>query len=154
MTENPSSLPDLSWHNFTQMTLLCLPGDMQPAEDGISAITGRIHGLDIPATRLERIRTALAEACRNILRQAARRGPQLPVCIRVFISGSLPAGANGGDGGREAGQENVPARLKSGASRDWGFFLVEKTVDPAWSSQEDAHHTIDLFLYHEGEAPV
>jgi anti-sigma regulatory factor (Ser/Thr protein kinase) len=147
-------MPDLGWQTFTQMTLLCLPGDLQPAEDGISVITRRIHGLSVPASRLERIRTALAEACRNILRQAARNEPQLPVCIRVFVSGWAPAKANRGYSDLGARQENGPASIKAGPSGDWGFFLVEKAVDPAWSSQEDAHHSIDLFLYREGEAPA
>jgi hypothetical protein len=90
----------------------------------------------------------------DILRHAARSEAQLPVCIRVFVSGWAQAEANGEYGDLEAGSESGPASSKAGSHGDWGFFLVEKAVDPAWSSQEDAHHTVDLFLYREGDAPA
>jgi hypothetical protein len=80
----------------------------------------------------------------------------MSVAIRVLVSVEARA-VRASDRGRDGhiAQPQTPGPEPKLAvqqpARGWGFFLIEKMADALRSASDQAYHTIELFLYLEGE---
>lgn len=151
------SASDYTWQTVAEISLSCGPGDQDLAAEGAAAVAESVRALNLPPLRLERLKMAVVEATLDVVERGLRRLPALPLTIRVLVAREVfPAGgADGrvGERGPLAGASAPPIEAAASPSaRGWGFFLVEKKADALIGSAFPDRHTIELFLYPEGEA--
>lgn len=106
-------------------------------------------GLD--RSRLERLKTAVAEAAMNAIEHGNHGDPEVPVRVRVsttdreLIVRIIDAGGSG-----EIPEPEVPdleAKLAGRQKpRGWGIFLIRHMVDDVRTYTTDTHHTVELVM--------
>ena len=162
--------PPASWRTISEFTLPGEPGNDRLAVDIVADI---VSSLPLSADRLENLKTAVAEATLNALEHGSQYNRDLPVAIRVRTSSSAIS-----VGITDYGEHDIPepplenyhatqaahnkmsgielpdidAKINGLQSpRGWGFFLIQHMVDDFHITNQPAAHTIELFLYLEGE---
>lgn len=140
------------WQTLANFNLPSQPGSDRLAREQVAAA---VHSLNLSADDLERLKTAVAEATLNAIEHGNHYRPDLPVTIRVQASEKAIA-VHVTDRGE--GDILTPAAPNLGAKvsgreppRGWGFFLIQRMVDDVQISVDESHHTIELFLYLEGD---
>jgi serine phosphatase RsbU (regulator of sigma subunit)/anti-sigma regulatory factor (Ser/Thr protein kinase) len=111
-------------------------------------------GLGISAARMERLKTAVAEATMNAIEHGNGNRPELPVQIRVLTSArDLMVTITDKGGPRPIPGPETPdldAKLAGLQSpRGWGLFLIRNMVDDFAAASDAHHHTITLTLHLE-----
>ena len=119
------------------------------AGDGAGAAA--VAGLDLPADRLERLKTAVGEATMNAMEHGNRYDPDLPVAIRVQTTADeLIVSITDHGGGQAIPEGDAPdleAKLAGLQSpRGWGLFLIRSMVDEIRVTDDGVHHTVDLIM--------
>jgi len=137
---------------LTEFEVASEPGNERIAIERVAAAVG---DLDLPAARLERLKTAVGEAVMNAIEHGNRNRPELPVGVLVAVSGaelSVRVTDQGGD--RPALQPERPdleAKLAGEQSpRGWGLFLIESMVDELRTSADERQHAVELIVRLEG----
>jgi hypothetical protein len=97
--------------------------------------------IGLPADRLQRLQTAVAQAVLNAGQAGCGAGGGGSLLVRISVS---PAGGQPPE--VEAAQPALPA-----TGSGWGFFLVQRLLSPG--SWPGATHLIELVLYQEGGPP-
>ena len=109
----------------------------------------------LPAARLEKLKTAVAEAAMNAIEHGNKNQPDVPVdiqvttrdeslIVRITDRGGLPV--------PEPTPPDLEAKLAGRQSpRGWGLFLIEKMVDEMRVSGDAVHHTLELIMHLKGE---
>jgi anti-sigma regulatory factor (Ser/Thr protein kinase) len=115
-----------------------------------------VAGLGLPARRLERLKTAVAEATMNAIEHGNQNRPELPVQIRVRASATEVVVEIVDQGGEkpivEAETPDLYAKLEGEQSpRGWGLFLIKSMVDDMRVSSDDRHHRIELVMHLENK---
>ena len=141
-----------AWRTLADFSL---PSEQGNERIAMQLVAEAVKQLNLPPDRLERLKTAVAEATMNATEHGNRFHPDLPVTIKVMASESVMTvqitdyGENGPI--KKAEKPDIEAKMEGGQTlRGWGFFLIEKMVDEMQVSSGDANHTIQLFLYLEG----
>jgi len=140
-----------AWKLLAEFSLPSQPGSDQLAQEQVAAA---IQRMNLSATALERLKSAVAEATLNVIEHSHRYQPDLPLFIRVLALGQ----ATSVDG---FNQDNEPTpnvqtlELKSKTSggparRGWGFFLIHKLGEEL-TYPEETYYTLELFLYQEDD---
>jgi anti-sigma regulatory factor (Ser/Thr protein kinase) len=142
------------WQTLAEFVLPSRPNNASPSlvvaggdndHQATAQIAEIVRPLNLPATHLERLKTAVTEAVLNVMAPSRRYQANRPVLVRVLVSEkSLPVDQSrtpAPGGAKLAGQQSP---------RGWGFFLIEKMMDELPVTDGQAHHTIELFLYLEG----
>jgi anti-sigma regulatory factor (Ser/Thr protein kinase) len=131
----------------TEFSLASQPGNERLAAERVAEA---VCGLGLSGPRLERLKTAVAEATLNAMEHGHHFRPELLVVIgvtaaegEVLVSvtdegGPLPSGA--------PQKPDVHAKLAGLQSpRGWGLYLIGKMVDEAWHQVDDGRrHTIHM----------
>jgi anti-sigma regulatory factor (Ser/Thr protein kinase) len=112
------------------------------------------HGLD-PA-RLERLKTAVAEATMNAMEHGNGFDPDRAVDISVSRSdAAIAVRITDHGGGREIPQAETPdleAKLEGRQPpRGWGLYLIENMVDEVRTESDEHRHTLELVMRLKGE---
>ena len=137
-------------------TLASEPGNERLA---LARVAESVAGLGLPAARLERLKTAVAEATMNAIEHGNGNRADIPVEVEVRKDGDQITVAitdQGGDEARQAheGQNEEPDLLKKleGAQtpRGWGLFLIRNMVDAMDVTTDGQRHTILLTMRTEG----
>jgi serine/threonine-protein kinase RsbW len=141
-----------AWRTLADFSLVSEPGNEKIA---MHLVEEAVRQLNLPPDRLERLKTAVAEATMNATEHGNGFRSDLPVTIQVMASEnimSVQITDYGENGPIEFGEKpEIEAKLNGHQSmRGWGFFLIEKMVDEVQIKNGDANHTIQLFLYLEG----
>ena len=141
------------WQTLTEFTMPSEPGNERQAMEQVAAAVQELH---LPRARLERLKTAVAEATMNAMEHGNKYRAELPVFIRVLASAtalSVRVTDRGGD--RLIPDPETPdleAKLAGlQTPRGWGLFLIKNMVDEMRVTSDDTHHTIELILYLEGD---
>jgi serine phosphatase RsbU (regulator of sigma subunit)/anti-sigma regulatory factor (Ser/Thr protein kinase) len=150
------SLKADNWRLITQFQLPSEPGNER---DAMKRVADAIRDLNLPATRLEKLKTAVAEATMNAIEHGNKNRADLPVDIRVLRDEGAEAGAAAGaiavqitdhGGGQPVPEPATPdldAKLAGLQSpRGWGLFLIGKMVDEMNTASDDVHHTVELIM--------
>lgn len=150
--DGPGTERDHSWHTLAEFSLPSIEGNERKA---MELVAQAVAGLQIEGERLECLKTAVAEATMNATEHGNLYQNDLPVSIKVLaadgtmavqitdygLSGPIPAPV----------EPDVEAKLAGKQpTRGWGFFLIQKMVDVVQIESDNAHHTIQLFVYLEG----
>jgi serine phosphatase RsbU (regulator of sigma subunit)/anti-sigma regulatory factor (Ser/Thr protein kinase) len=140
------------WQTLTTWNVPSGPGNERLVMESVAQIARR---LNLPERRLERLKTAVAEAAMNAMEHGNKYRVDLPVAIEVRVSGRALAvriSDQGGGPPQPAAAPDIVAKLAGLQSpRGWGLFLIEKLVDEMRVVSDDQHHTIELVMYLEGD---
>ena len=114
-------------------------------------VADSLASLGIAPARMERLKTATAEATMNAMEHGNGYDPALDVRIVVIATGS-EAIVRISDHGAEAvipaaEIPDIDAKLDGLQSpRGWGLFLIKEMVDEVRQTSDDGRHVIELVL--------
>jgi anti-sigma regulatory factor (Ser/Thr protein kinase) len=138
-------------------TLASEPGNERLA---LARVAGTVKDLGLSEARLERLKTAVAEATMNAIEHGNGNRAEIPVEVEVIQAGdeiTVAISDQGGDAhAGEPGEPEEPDLLKKldGAQspRGWGLFLIRNMVDAMNVTTDGQRHTIWLTM-RTGGAP-
>ncbi|MFL5626073.1 MAG: SpoIIE family protein phosphatase, partial [Ktedonobacteraceae bacterium] len=143
-----------SGHILGQWLVSSEPGNERIAMEKVAEA---VQAVNLSAARLERLKTAVAEATMNAMEHGNSYRTDRPVSIQVQVSEQMLSVTIGDRGGtRELPSEpeipDIEAKLAElQTPRGWGLFLIKNMVDDMHVTSDAAHHTVELILYLEGE---
>jgi len=140
-------------------TLASEPGNERLA---LARVAGTVKDLGLSEARLERLKTAVAEATMNAIEHGNGNRAEIPVEVEVTLDGDDIIVAISDQGGeadaaaQNAGDPEEPDLLKKldGAQtpRGWGLFLIRNMVDAMNVTTDGQRHTIWLTMRTGGAA--
>jgi serine/threonine-protein kinase RsbW len=136
-------------------TLASEPGNERLA---LARVAGTVQGLGLSEARLERLKTAVAEATMNAIEHGNGNRPEIPVEVEVTQDGDEIIVAISDQGGHsDTGEHEDPdlARKLDGdhqSPRGWGLFLIRNMVDAMDVTTDGQRHTIWLTMRTGGGA--
>lgn len=141
--------PDGDWRILAEMSIPSEPGNERTAMEQVAAV---VREIGLPAARLDRLRTAVAEAALNGMEHGNKYNPELPVAIQVLVSpAALMVRITDQGGGQPISSPQTPdlaAKLAGLQSpRGWGLFIIERMVDRVHITSDEVHHTVELTMY-------
>jgi serine phosphatase RsbU (regulator of sigma subunit)/anti-sigma regulatory factor (Ser/Thr protein kinase) len=109
----------------------------------------------IASARLERLKTAVAEATMNAMEHGNGFRPETPVELSVLAyHDAIRVRVTDQGGARpvaDAAQPDLEAKLAGDQTpRGWGLFLIRNMVDEMLESVDEQRHTLELVLRREG----
>jgi len=134
---------------LADFTVRSQPGNERLAMQQVADAVGE---LSLPPARLERLKTAVAEATMNAIEHGNENRAELPVAIRVTASEERVAVQVTDRGGERAIPENpetpdLEAKLAGlQKPRGWGLYVIKNMVDEMHVSSDSTHHTVELVL--------
>jgi serine/threonine-protein kinase RsbW len=143
---------DAAWRTLAELSVPSEPGNERRATEQVAEAVGP---LGLEPGRLERLKTAVAEATMNAMEHGNRYRPEVPVVIEVLASeedlsvritdeGESPVPSP------EAQTPDLEAKLEGlQTPRGWGLFLIKNMVDEMRVTGDEAHHTVELILHLE-----
>jgi anti-sigma regulatory factor (Ser/Thr protein kinase) len=140
-------------------TLASEPGNERLA---LARVAGAVKDLRLEGRKLERLKTAVAEATMNAIEHGNGNRPEIPVEVEVTQDGDqvivaiTDQGGQGDQAGADPGQPEEPdlvRKLDGGQSpRGWGLFLIRNMVDAMEVTTDGQRHTIWLTMRTGGAA--
>jgi anti-sigma regulatory factor (Ser/Thr protein kinase) len=131
------------------------PGNERMA---LARVAEAVAGHGLPAARLERLKTAVAEATMNAIEHGNGGRAELPVDVEVTEDGDdivVTISDLGGEHAAGPGEEpDLLAKLNGEQrSRGWGLFLIRNMVDGMDVTTDGPRHTVWLTM-RTGSAPA
>src|ERR687898_1431707 len=126
------------------------PGNERLAMERVAEV---VKELGLSEERLERLKTAVAEATMNAMEHGNRYRPEVPVVIEVLSSGAdLSVRINNQGGIRDPAPDkevpNLETKLEGlQTPRGWGLFLIRNMVDEMHITSDKVHHTVGLVMH-------
>jgi serine/threonine-protein kinase RsbW len=128
-----------------------------PSEPGnermaLAQVAEAVAGSGLAPDRLDRLKTAVAEATMNAIEHGNRNRPELTVDIEVTQDGGSIVVAITDQGGTDAAANPVEqpdlARKLAGeqSPRGWGLLLIKHMVDAVDVTTRDGQHTVRLIM--------
>ena len=137
-------------------TLASEPGNERLA---LARVAGTVKDLGLSDARLERLKTAVAEATMNAIEHGNGNRPEIPVEVEVTQDGDEIIVAITDQGGRihpdtdEHEEPDLVRKLDGDQSpRGWGLFLIRNMVDAMDVTTDGQRHTIWLTMRTGGAA--
>ncbi len=139
-------------------TLASEPGNERLA---LARVAGTVKDLGLSEARLERLKTAVAEATMNAIEHGNGNRAEIPVEVEVTQAGDeiiVAISDQGGDAQAAAGstgpeEPDLGKKLDGAQSpRGWGLFLIRNMVDAMNVTTDGQRHTIWLTM-RTGGAP-
>jgi anti-sigma regulatory factor (Ser/Thr protein kinase) len=126
-----------------------LPSAPGNEREAMERVASAIAGLGLQPARVERLKTAVAEATMNAMEHGNEYRADRPVAIRVVRSADrirVQVTDRGGAGElSESEAPDLEAKLEGRQKpRGWGLFLIEKMVDEARVTSENGGRTVEL----------
>jgi anti-sigma regulatory factor (Ser/Thr protein kinase) len=139
---------------LASFALASVPGSERVA---LAQVADSVADLNLPPRRLDKLKTAVAEATMNAIEHGNDNRPDLAVDIEVFYSGTeiivtiTDHGGCGGSGWADKGDDTeIPDldRKLSGdqGPRGWGLFLIRHMVDDLEVTAEGENRTVRLTI--------
>jgi anti-sigma regulatory factor (Ser/Thr protein kinase) len=130
------------------------PGNERQAMELVADV---IKDMGLTQQRLERFKTAVAEAALNAMEHGNLYRAELPVLIEVSASDTqLSVKVTDEGSGPPAFHSETPdleAKLEGRQTpRGWGLFLIKNMVDDMEVTGDEHHHTVELILHLDGQA--
>jgi anti-sigma regulatory factor (Ser/Thr protein kinase) len=145
---NPNMPQIDTWQLLGEWKVASAPGNERQA---MQQVAEAVQGLALPPDRLEKLKTAVAEATMNAMEHGNHYRPDAPVAIQVMTGGKqLIVRITDQGGGQEIPAVDTPdldLKLAGAQSpRGWGLFLIQHMVDEMNVSGDESHHTVELVL--------
>jgi hypothetical protein len=116
------------------------PGELGGEQQLAERVSVGAKELGLQAAQVERIEKAVMAALRQGTQEENRNPHSLPVCIRIWSTGT----------GRSRSNPEAPQGAHQ-ESRGWGFFLIQKQEPEPQASVGESYHVVDLYIYQERE---
>lgn len=136
---------------LTHLADFTLPSAQGNEREAMARIAEAVTSLGLPPDRLEKLKTAVAEATMNGMEHGNHYRDDLPVRIQAESDGQqLRVRITDHGGGAEIPDPATPdidlklAGLQS--PRGWGLFLIKSMVDEMNVADDGQHHTIELVI--------
>jgi anti-sigma regulatory factor (Ser/Thr protein kinase) len=144
----PMSQPTSEWDILAELMAPSAPGNERQAMREVADV---VAGLDLSGVRLERLKTAVAEATMNAMEHGNRYDPDLNVHIQVAASPTAVRVRITDHGGQrpvpDTPTPDIDAKLAGQQSpRGWGLFLIRSMVDEMHTTADEVHHTVELII--------
>jgi anti-sigma regulatory factor (Ser/Thr protein kinase) len=144
-----TSMTSPSFRQLAAFTVRSEPGNERLA---LAQVAAAVAGEGLSPARLERLKTAVAEAAMNAIEHGNRNRPEVPVDVEVTAADGdivVTITDQGGAPG-EAGPGPAPdlaAKLAGEQPpRGWGLFLIRHMVDAMDVTTEGTRHTVRLVM--------
>lgn len=138
------------WTPLDAYTVPSAPGNERLA---ISMMETALRDTPMAPRRLERLKTAVAEATMNAMEHGAHFHPDQSVAIELFTSPEQIMARitdRGGAPAQEPVTPNLEAKLaQEQTPRGWGLFLIKSLVDEMRVTGDGARHTVELIVSRE-----
>jgi anti-sigma regulatory factor (Ser/Thr protein kinase) len=136
------------WEMLAEFTIANAPGNERRA---MQWVVDNLSGMSIPASQLERIKTAVAETTMNAMEHGNKYSTENPVEFQMLTSKKAIliriTDHGGGKSIPEYVQPDLEAKLDGLQSpRGWGLFLVQSMVDEMRVQTDQTHHTVELIF--------
>jgi serine/threonine-protein kinase RsbW len=134
-----------------------VPSELGNERLAMEEVAAVVSGLGLPEQRLEKLKTAVAEATMNAMEHGNHYRAELPVLIEVSVSDAdLSVKITDEGSGPPSFHSETPdleAKLAGMQTpRGWGLFLIKHMVDEMRLTGDEAHHTIELIMHLDGRA--
>jgi anti-sigma regulatory factor (Ser/Thr protein kinase) len=145
-----------TWNLLSEFSLASEPGNELQAMEEVAMI---LQSTRLPKERMERLKTAVAEATMNAMEHGNHYRDDLPVNIQVLASPSAIKVRISDYGSDhiipEPETPDLEAKLAGLQSpRGWGLFLIKNMVDEMNVYSDEIHHTVELiFKLDTGDQP-
>jgi serine phosphatase RsbU (regulator of sigma subunit)/anti-sigma regulatory factor (Ser/Thr protein kinase) len=141
----------------TPLAAFSLASEPGNEREAMLRVERAVLGLALDETRLERLKTAVAEATMNAMEHGNGYQPDLPVLVTVSCTpDAIRVRITDQGGARPIPETTVPdidAKLRGDQSpRGWGLFLIRNMVDEMTVAGDEHHHTVELVVRREGGA--
>jgi anti-sigma regulatory factor (Ser/Thr protein kinase) len=142
-----------TWCVLAELSVPSDPGNERLAMERVAEV---VKELGLSEQRLERLKTAVAEATMNAMEHGNRYDPDVPVDIQVLSSDTalfVRITDQGGTPVPDPDKEvpDIEAKLEGMQTpRGWGLFLIQNMVDETHITSDDVHHTVALVMHLEG----
>ncbi len=151
--EHAEAIAEDGWHTLAEWSLASEPGNERLA---MERVVTAIRALELPPARVERLKTAVAEATLNAMEHGNGYRSEEPVQIEVRTSAKALSvrvtDHGGGAPGADPEPPDLEAKLASGESpRGWGLFLIKQMVDDLHVMSDGSRCTVDLVLHLGGD---
>ena len=125
-----------------------IPGTERQAAERVAEA---IAPLELAPARLEKLKTAVAEAAMNAIEHGNQSNPELPVDVAVRADGVAVTVRIMDRGGErpevDAETPDLEAKLEGlQKPRGWGLFLIRNMVDDVRVETDGSDHTIELVM--------
>jgi serine phosphatase RsbU (regulator of sigma subunit)/anti-sigma regulatory factor (Ser/Thr protein kinase) len=133
------------------------PGNERQAMEQVAEI---VAPLQLETARLEKLKTAVAEATMNAMEHGNKYQADVPVQIEIVKAATellVRITDQGGGSPAEKATEapDLLAKLSGEQSpRGWGLFLIKNMVDEMHVHQDEQQHTVELVLHLTDEENV
>jgi serine phosphatase RsbU (regulator of sigma subunit)/anti-sigma regulatory factor (Ser/Thr protein kinase) len=150
--ETPQSSDTAGWWEITNFKIDSRQGNERLAMEQVAEV---IETLLEDEQKLERLKTAVAEATMNAMEHGNKYDPARPVAIKVLANETAVRVriSDMGEGvkiDRHAEIPDIDAKLAGEQTpRGWGLFLIEKMVDEMAIEQDETQHTIVLTVHRD-----
>ena len=144
----PTNLHSLISNSPVEFEIPSAPGNERLAMQQVTDVVGDL----LPASRLERLKTAVAEATMNAMEHGNQYDPDKPARLKVFVDETAVRITITDEGGGAPLKTNTTPDLEAKLAgeqspRGWGLFLIKNMVDEMHIHQDAQHHTIELVMY-------
>jgi len=152
--EDDITLVSLGWHEEGLLADFEIPSEPGREREAMRRVATAIEPLGLTAARLEKLKTAVAEATMNAIEHGNRGRVEIPVRITAQVEGSDLVVRVRDEGGETpipiTETPDVDAKLRGEQSpRGWGLFLIQQMVDRARVTSDGRYHTLELVLHLE-----
>jgi anti-sigma regulatory factor (Ser/Thr protein kinase) len=144
-----TSMASSSYHKLASFTVPSEPGNERIA---LAQVAEAVAGQGLSASRLDRLKTAVAEAAMNAIEHGNRNQAEIPVDVEVVAAeGDIVVTITDQGGAPEQagpGEEPDLVRKLAGeqAPRGWGLFLIRHMVDAMDVTTDGTRHTVTLIM--------
>ena len=140
------------WRVLDTWPIPSAPGNERDAMRHVEAV---VRELGLPERRIERLKTAVAEATMNAMEHGNQYRADMPVEVTVMSSARQVAVRIRDSGGgqplpAQAVAPDLEAKLaEEQTPRGWGLFLIRNLVDEMRVTSDEKHHTVELIMSRE-----
>ena len=133
-----------------------LPSELGNERAAMDRVGDTAAQVGLSGGRLERLKTAVAEATMNAIEHGNQGNAEIPVRITVERSADdlsvRIVDRGGAEPIPEAETPDLDAKLAGlQKARGWGLFLIKNMVDDMRVTTENGHHVVELVVHLKGE---
>jgi serine phosphatase RsbU (regulator of sigma subunit)/anti-sigma regulatory factor (Ser/Thr protein kinase) len=149
--EDDITLVSLCRHDAGLLAEFELPSEQGREREAMERVATAVAPLALPKARVEKLKTAVAEATMNAIEHGNQFRPDAPVRITASVEdGRLVVRIRDEGGDRQIPITETPdvaAKLRGEQSpRGWGMFLIQQMVDSVRVTSDGRHHIAELVL--------
>ncbi|MBE3559385.1 MAG: ATP-binding protein [Ktedonobacteraceae bacterium] len=155
LPQRPAPVPD----DWRVLHTWSIPSEIGNERLAITYVAEAVNPFSLTEQRIERLKTAVAEATMNAMEHGNRYNAEVPVQVEMLSSEHAIAIRISDQGDQQPIKipeaPAIEAKLAGTQSpRGWGLFLIQHMVDDMRILSGERFHTIELIMHLEGDSHV